>query len=552
MIASAQALMVAGKGLLAIDESVDTCNRRLAEAGIAPTDESRCRYRELLVTASGLAESISGAILFEETLQQRTRDGLPLVEVLRAAGIRVGVKVDRGAKAMAGHAGERVTEGLDGLRERLQHHAAQGACFAKWRAVLAITDELPTRACIEANAHALARYAALCQEVQIVPIVEPEVLMAGGHSLARCGAVTTEVLHQVFEHLHRQGVVLQAMILKPNMVLPGQACTTPATWDEVAEATLNGLLSTVPAAVAGVAFLSRGAGRGVGHRPSECHASASGPLRAGGGVGSVGSDWLAVAAHVFLWARVAGAGAEAVGGQGRKPRCRAERAAAPRAVQCRRDARGLAPRHGGRMTTGVTLCLVRHGETAWSRSGQHTGLTELELTAEGEEQARSLTSRLKGLAPTRVLVSPRRRAQQTCEAAGLGAASETEPDLAEWDYGRYEGLRSTDIRADSPGWNIWRDGCPGGESPADVRARADRLIARLVTLRGTVVLFSHGQFGAAFAARWIGLALVEGQHFALHTASVSLLGTDPNHPARRVIESWNERPMPPSRSTSTA
>jgi fructose-bisphosphate aldolase, class I len=258
MIASAQALMVAGKGLLAIDESVDTCNRRLAEVGIAPTDESRCRYRELLVTAPGLAESISGAILFEETLQQRTRDGLPLVEVLRAAGIRVGVKVDRGAKAMAGHAGERVTEGLDGLRERLQHHAAQGACFAKWRAVLAITDELPTRACIEANAHALARYAALCQEVQIVPIVEPEVLMAGGHSLARCGAVTTEVLHQVFEHLHRQGVVLQAMILKPNMVLPGQTCTTPATWDEVAEATLNGLLSTVPAAVAGVAFLSGG------------------------------------------------------------------------------------------------------------------------------------------------------------------------------------------------------------------------------------------------------------------------------------------------------
>jgi fructose-bisphosphate aldolase, class I len=258
MIAAAQALMAAGKGLLAIDESVGTCNRRLSEVGIEATEESRRRYRELLVTTPGLAESISGAILFDETLQQRTRDGVPLVEVLRAAGILVGIKVDTGAKAMAGHAGERVTEGLDGLRERLQHHAAQGARFAKWRAVLAITDERPTRACIEANAHALARYAALCQEAQIVPIVEPEVLMAGGHTLAHCGAVTTEVLHQVFEQLHRQGVVLGAMILKPNMVLPGQACTTPATWDEVAEATLNCLLNTVPAAVAGVAFLSGG------------------------------------------------------------------------------------------------------------------------------------------------------------------------------------------------------------------------------------------------------------------------------------------------------
>jgi broad specificity phosphatase PhoE len=204
------------------------------------------------------------------------------------------------------------------------------------------------------------------------------------------------------------------------------------------------------------------------------------------------------------------------------------------------------------MTASVTLCLVRHGETAWSLSGQHTGVTDLELTAQGEVQARSLIPRLKSLAPTRVLVSPRRRARQTCELAGLGAASEIEPDLAEWDYGGYEGLRSSDIRADNPGWNIWRDGCPGGESPAEVSARADRLIARLGTMHGTVALFSHGQFGAAFAARWIGLALVEGQHFALHTASVSLLGTDPQHPDRRVIESWNERPTSPSRSSSTA
>ena len=187
LIATAHALMAPGKGLLAIDESVATCNRRLAEYGIAQTEESRRRYRELLVTTPGLSESISGSILFDETLHQSTRNGTPFVDVLQSAGIVVGIKVDAGAQGLAGHPGERVTEGLDGLRERLKHYASVGARFAKWRAVLTIADGFPSRACIEANAHALARYAMLCQEAELVPIVEPEVLMEGGHTLARCG-----------------------------------------------------------------------------------------------------------------------------------------------------------------------------------------------------------------------------------------------------------------------------------------------------------------------------------------------------------------------------
>ena len=190
----------------------------------------------------------------------------------------------------------------------------------------------------------------------------------------------------------------------------------------------------------------------------------------------------------------------------------------------------------------MKICLVRHGETAWSLTGQHTGLTDLGLTAHGEVESRALAPRLRGLVFTQVLVSPRLRARQTCELAGLGTASAIEPDLSEWVYGHYEGLRSADIRKDTPDWNIWRDGCPGGESPADVSARADRLIASLCELQGTVALFTHGQFGAALAARWIGLMLVEGQHFALNTGSVSLLGIDPRHADRRIIELWNEVP----------
>ncbi|WP_291010623.1 class I fructose-bisphosphate aldolase [Hydrogenophaga sp.] len=255
---TAQALMEPSKGLLAMDESVGTCNRRLAECGIAQTEEFRRRYRELLVTAPGLSPFISGAILLDETLRQNTRDGVLLADVLRAAGILVGIKVDAGTTALADHPGERVTEGLDGLRERLARFATLGVCFAKWRAVLVIADGLPTQACIQVNAHALARYASLCQEAQIVPVVEPEVLMDGGHTLTRCAEVTTEVLHQVFEQLHEQGVALEAMILKPNMVLPGLSCGEPASLAEVAEATLSCLRRTVPAAVVGVAFLSGG------------------------------------------------------------------------------------------------------------------------------------------------------------------------------------------------------------------------------------------------------------------------------------------------------
>lgn len=197
----------------------------------------------------------------------------------------------------------------------------------------------------------------------------------------------------------------------------------------------------------------------------------------------------------------------------------------------------------------MKIYLVRHGETAWTLSGQHTGVTDLGLTAHGEEESRALAPRLRPLAFARVLVSPRLRARQTCALAGFGEVSELEPDLAEWDYGRYEGLSSEDIRRENPEWNIWRDGCPGGESPADVSARADRLISRLCTTQDTIALFSHGQFSAALAVRWIGLALVEGQHFALHTASVSALGLAGHHPDRRMIELWNERSTPSSGPT---
>ena len=192
------------------------------------------------------------------------------------------------------------------------------------------------------------------------------------------------------------------------------------------------------------------------------------------------------------------------------------------------------------MTNPLQLYLVRHGETAWSLTGQHTGRTDLGLTAHGEDQARALAPRLRGIEFDRVLVSPRLRARQTCELAGLGARSLIEPDLAEWDYGDYEGQRSADIRKEHADWNVWRDGCPHGETPDELSARVDRLIQRLSELRGNVALFSHGQLGAALAARWIGLPLIAGQHFALHPASISILGHEPTHPGRRMIELWNE------------
>ena len=258
IIDTARTMVAGDKGLLAMDESNPTCNKRFASLGIPQTVGARRAYRELIVTTPGLGESISGAILYDETIRQQKKDGTPFVKVLNDAGIIPGIKVDTGAKEMAGHAGEKITEGLDGLRERLVEYAQMGARFAKWRAVIALGEGIPSRACIGANAHALARYAALCQEAGLVPIVEPEVLMEGAHTLERCGEVTEQVLRTVFDQLCIQGVMLEGMILKPNMVLPGLACPRQAGVDEVADATVTCLLRAVPAAVPGVAFLSGG------------------------------------------------------------------------------------------------------------------------------------------------------------------------------------------------------------------------------------------------------------------------------------------------------
>jgi probable phosphoglycerate mutase len=191
-------------------------------------------------------------------------------------------------------------------------------------------------------------------------------------------------------------------------------------------------------------------------------------------------------------------------------------------------------------TMSLRLYLIRHGETAWSLSGQHTGRTDIPLTARGENEAKGLAWRLQAIPFAHVLTSPRQRARRTCELVGLGPAAEIEPDLAEWDYGDYEGVPSVDIRKTHADWNLFRDGCPNGETPAQVSARADRLIARLRELDGNVALFSHGQFGCVLAARWIGLPPIEAQHFALGTASVSILGCDPHHPKVPVIALWNE------------
>jgi fructose-bisphosphate aldolase class I len=258
LIDTAKAMVADDKGILAMDESNPTCNKRFAKLGIPQTAEDRRAYRQLIVTTPGLGDSISGAILYDETIRQQTEDGTPFVKVLIDAGIIPGIKVDMGAKALAAHPGEKITEGLDGLRDRLAAYAQMGARFAKWRAVIAIDDDLPSRSGLEANAHALARYAALCQEAGLVPIVEPEVLMTGTHTLDRCLVVTREALRNVFIQLNCQRVLLEGMILKPNMVLPGLACPTQASMDEVADATVNCFLETVPSAVPGIAFLSGG------------------------------------------------------------------------------------------------------------------------------------------------------------------------------------------------------------------------------------------------------------------------------------------------------
>ncbi len=280
LINTARTLVADDKGLLAMDESNPTCNKRFASLGIPQTEEARRAYRELIVTTPGLGESISGLILYDETIRQKKKDGTPFLKVITAAGIIPGIKVDTGAKDMAGHPGEKITEGLDGLRGRLAEYSQMGARFAKWRAVMVIGDGIPTRGCIEANANALARYAALCQEAGLVPVVEPEVLMDGEHTLARCCEVTEEVLRTVFNQLYSQRVTLEGMILKPNMALPGLACPQQEEVQEVgigeqqyqvrltccqqedvnnvADATVRCLLRTVPAAVPGIAFLSGG------------------------------------------------------------------------------------------------------------------------------------------------------------------------------------------------------------------------------------------------------------------------------------------------------
>ena len=252
------ALLADGKGILAMDESNPTCNKRFAQNGIPETEEARRSYRELIITTPGLNEFISGAILYDETLHQSAANGKSFVTLLHAAGIVPGIKVDMGAKDLALRPGEKITEGLDGLDARLSQYAQLGARFAKWRAVITIGDNIPSAGCIQANAHALARYAALCQQNGIVPVVEPEVLMEGNHSLAKCLEVTQDVLHVVFAQLIEQGVVLEYMLLKPNMVLPGIKSQNQESVNEVAEATVNCFLRTVPAAVPGIAFLSGG------------------------------------------------------------------------------------------------------------------------------------------------------------------------------------------------------------------------------------------------------------------------------------------------------
>ncbi len=258
LVATVRTMMHTGRGILAMDESTPTCNRRFATLGIPQTVEARRAWRELILSTPGLGEFISGAILYDETIRQSKNDGTPFIKLLTEAGIVPGIKVDTGAKDMAGHPAEKITEGLDGLRERLSEYRQMGARFAKWRAVITIGGGIPSYGCLEANAHALARYAALCQEAGLAPIVEPEVLMDGGHTLEQCALVTEAALHTVFGQLYRQRVLLEGMILKPNMVLSGKDCPSQAGVEEVADATVSCLFRAVPGAVPGVAFLSGG------------------------------------------------------------------------------------------------------------------------------------------------------------------------------------------------------------------------------------------------------------------------------------------------------
>ena len=256
--ATARSMVASGKGILAADESSPTIKKRFDTIGVASTEDNRRAYRELLFSTEGAEDFISGVILFEETLRQSAADGTPFPKLLAARGIIPGIKVDKGAKPMAGFPEEKITEGLDGLRDRLNEYRELGARFAKWRAVITIAHALPTAANIRANAHALARYAALCQEAGLVPIVEPEVLMDGDHDIARCEIVTTRTLQTVFNELFRQRVDLEGMLLKPNMVISGLDCPEQASVETVAERTVHCFRRVVPAAVPGIVFLSGG------------------------------------------------------------------------------------------------------------------------------------------------------------------------------------------------------------------------------------------------------------------------------------------------------
>jgi fructose-bisphosphate aldolase class I len=256
--AIARALVAPHKGILAADESTGTIGKRFAAIGIDNVEPNRRAYRDMLLTTPDLAEHISGVILYDETIRQQALDGTPFPELLAKVGIIPGIKVDTGARDLPLHPGEKITEGLDGLPERVAEYVRLVARFAKWRAVITIGEGIPSRACLVANAQALARYAAICQEGGLCPIVEPEVLMDGDHTIERCEEVTTETLDTVFEHLRTAGVAYEGMVLKPNMVVPGKAAPRQASVDEVAEATLRVLRRCVPAAVPGIAFLSGG------------------------------------------------------------------------------------------------------------------------------------------------------------------------------------------------------------------------------------------------------------------------------------------------------
>ncbi|NLB13803.1 MAG: fructose-bisphosphate aldolase class I [Gammaproteobacteria bacterium] len=254
----AQAMVAPGKGIIAIDESNNTIKKRFDAVGVESTEENRRAYREMLLTTPKLSDYISGAILFDETLRQSTRTGVPFTKVMADAGILPGIKVDKGPVPLAGFPGDVVTEGLDGLRPRLKEYAGLGAKFAKWRAVIAISDENPSGTCIESNCHALARYAALCQEAGLVPMVEPEILIDGNHDIDVCYEVTEATLRSLFAALYEHNVLLEGTILKASMVISGKDCPEQAGVEEVAEATLRCLKATVPASLPGIVFLSGG------------------------------------------------------------------------------------------------------------------------------------------------------------------------------------------------------------------------------------------------------------------------------------------------------